>query len=179
MLSQMPSRPATTRRRQTLCQDEGGIIAILTALALTGIIGIVGLAVDVGMWYRTDRALQNAADAGVIAAALNGTNSYASEAKAVAAQYGFVDGVNGISITALNNQNCPDGATDCYLVTVAQASAPRFFSPVVSLFSPSFAGSAMASSSQTHSYCLLALAGSGTDPAIVTNGAPNAEATAA
>jgi len=95
--------------------------------------------------------------------------------KAVAAQYGFVDGVNGITVTALNNQTCPDGATDCYQVTVAQASTPRFFSPVVSLFSPSLAGSALAGGSQTHSYCLLALASSGTDPAIVTNGAPKAD----
>jgi len=156
-------------------RDEGGVIAILTALALTLLIGIVGLAVDVGMWDRTNRALQNAADAAVIAAALNGTGSYQNEAKAVAAQYGFVDGVNGITVTALNNQTCPDGATDCYQVTVAQASTPRFFSPVVSLFSPSLAGSALAGGSQTHSYCLLALAGSGTDPAIVTNGAPKAD----
>ena len=117
-------------------RDEGGVIAILTALALTLLIGIVGLAVDVGMWDRTNRALQNAADAAVIAAALNGTGSYQNEAKAVAAQYGFVDGVNGITVTALNNQTCPDGATDCYQVTVAQASTPRFFSPVVGLFSP-------------------------------------------
>jgi len=95
--------------------------------------------------------------------------------KAVAAQYGFVDGVNGITVTALNNQTCPDGATDCYQVTVAQASTPRFFSPVVGLFSPSLAGSALAGGSQTHSYCLLALAGSGTDPAIVTNGAPKVD----
>ena len=44
-------------------------------------------------------------------------------------------------------------------------------------FSPSLAGSAMAGGSQTHSYCLLALANSGTDPAIQTNGAPKADLT--
>jgi Flp pilus assembly protein TadG len=175
MLRQMPSRPDNMRHRQTLWKDECGVIAVLTALALTGLIGVVGLAVDVGMWYRTERALQNAADAAVIAAALNGTGSYQSEAKAVTAQYGFVDGVNGITVSASDNQTCPDGATDCYLVTVAQTSAPRFFSPVIGLFTPSLAGSALAGGSQTHSYCLLALAGSGTDPAIVTNGAPKAD----
>jgi len=52
-----------------------------------------------------------------------------TEAKAVAARYGFVDGVDGVSVTALNNQICPDGATDCYQVTVAQSSVPRFFFP--------------------------------------------------
>jgi Flp pilus assembly protein TadG len=160
-----------------ICTDEGGVVAIVTALALTALIGITGLALDVGMWYRSNRAMQNAADAAVIAAALNGTGSYQSEAKAVAAQYGFVDGANGVTVTALNNQTCPDGATDCYQVTVAQTSPPRYFSPVVGNFSPSLAGAAMAGGSQTHSYCLLALGGSGTDPAIRTNGAPKADLT--
>jgi Flp pilus assembly protein TadG len=55
-------------------RGESGVVAILTALGLTVLIGMVGLAIDVGMWYRTDRALQNAADAAVIAAARNGTS---------------------------------------------------------------------------------------------------------
>src|SRR5437016_8795802 len=78
---------AVHRRRNLpiLWRDEGGAVAILTALALTMLIGLVGLALDVGMWYRTNRALQNAADAAVIAAATNGTGTYQAEAKAVAA----------------------------------------------------------------------------------------------
>ena len=154
--------------------DEGGVVAVLTALGLTVLIGMVGLAVDISMWYRTDRALQNAADAAVIAAALNGSGSYQSEAKAVAAQYGFVDGASGITVTALNNQTCPDGTTSCYQVTVAQGSAPTFFSQILGNVSPTLSGAAMASGSQTHSYCLLALGGSGTDPALQGNGVPAA-----
>jgi len=118
--------------------------------------------------------MQNAADAAVIAAALNGTGSFGAEAKAVAAQYGFVDGANGITVTASNNQPCPGGATDCYQVTIAQATAQVFFSPVIGNFTPSLAGAATAGGSQTHSYCLLALGGSGTDPAITGNGVPAA-----
>ncbi len=166
-------RPLTTFG---VWQDERGIVAVLTALALTIVIGVVGLAVDVAMWYRNNRAMQNAADAAVIAAALNGTGSYASEAKAIAARYGFVDGANGITVTASNDRTCPDGTTGCYLVTVAQASPPRYFSPVLGSFSPSLAGAAMAGGSQTHSYCLLAI-GTGTDPGIRTNGAPDAALT--
>jgi Flp pilus assembly protein TadG len=160
-----------------LWQDQNGVVAIVMTLALTAVIGMAGLAIDIAMWYRNDRAMQNAADAAVIAAALNGTNSYQDEAKAVAGRYGFVDGVNGVTVTALNSQTCPDGATDCFLVTVAQNSAPRLFSQVIGNFSPSLSGSAMAGNSQTHSYCLLALASSGTDPAILTNGAPKADLT--
>jgi Flp pilus assembly protein TadG len=161
-------------RYPSFFKHEGGAVAVIAALALTALIGVVGLAVDVGMWYRTNRALQNAADAAVIAAALNNTASYQSEAKAVAATYGFVDGANGITVTALNNQTCPGGATDCYQVTIAQATAQVFFSPVIGNFTPSLAGAAMAGGSQTHSYCLLALGGSGTDPALLGNGVPAA-----
>src|SRR5262249_20093387 len=119
--------------------------------------------------------MQNAADSAVIAAARNGTSSYQSEAKAVAAQYGFVDGTGGVTVTALNNQTCPDAETNCFKVTVAMATAPRFFSQVVGLPAPPLSSAATAGGGLTHNYCLLALASSGTDPAITTNGAPKAD----
>jgi Flp pilus assembly protein TadG len=64
-------------RLSSLWKDEGGVIAVLTGILLTVLIGIVGLAIDAGVWYQTNRALQNAADAAVIAAALDGTDAYA------------------------------------------------------------------------------------------------------
>jgi len=174
-----PRQAARSTNRKTvtdlICRDRNGAIAVVAALSLTALIGVVGLAIDIGMWYRTNRALQNAADSAVIAAALNGTASYQAEAKGIAAQYGFVDGSNGITVTALNNQTCPDGTSGCYQVTVAQSTPPRFFSRVLGSFTPSLAGAAMAGGSQTHSYCILALATSGTDPAILGNGSPNAD----
>jgi len=153
-----------------LGKDEGGAVAVIACLALVGVIGFVGLAVDAGLWYRTTRAMQNAADAAAIAASQNGTGTYQSEAKAVAAQYGFVDGVNGITVSALNNQTCPGGSTDCYKVTVTRASAPLFFSTVLGISAPNLSNAAMASSKETHSYCMLALSTSGN--AIRTNGSP-------
>jgi hypothetical protein len=93
---------------------------------------------------------------------------------AVAASYGFVDGSNGISVTPLNNQTCPNGQTNCYQVTVAMASAPQFFSQIVGIPAPAISSAAMAGGAQTHTYCLIALASSGTDPAILGNGVPAA-----
>jgi len=138
-----------------ISRDPRGAVAVIGALALTSVVGVVGLAIDVGMWYRTGRMLQNAADAAVTAAAVNGTGSSQSEAKAVAAQYGFVDGSNGITVTALNSQTCPSGATNCYKVTVAQSSAPLYFSRVLGISAPAISAAAMASSSVVHNYCLL------------------------
>src|SRR5262249_16161070 len=150
--------------RWPLRSEEDGAVALIFGIIATIVVGIVGLGIDVIDWYRTERAMQNAADSAAIAAASNGTGTYASEASAVAAQYGYVDGTNGVTVTALNNQTCPDGRTDCYKVTVAMATAPQFFSQVVGLPAPPLSSVAMAGGNQIHKYCLLALASSGTDP---------------
>jgi len=166
--------PELPSRRSSVWSEEGGAVAFIFALIATGVIATIGLGIDVIGWYRTDRVLQNAADAAAIAAARNGTGSYDSEAKAVAASYGFNDGANGITVTPLNNQTCPNGQTNCYLVTVAMDAAPQFFSQIVGFPAPALSSAAMAGGAQTHSYCLIALASSGTDPAILGNGVPAA-----
>ena len=102
-------RSGSRRRTLLICSDEGGAVAFIFALTATVIIAGLGLGIDVGVWHRTDRNLQNGSDAAAIAAARNGTSSYQSEAKAVAAQYGLVDGSGGVTVTALNNQTCPTG----------------------------------------------------------------------
>jgi len=162
-------------RRLPAWWDESGAVAFVFALLATVLTAVLGLGIDMGAWHRTDRILQNAADAAAVAAARNGTSSYQSEAKAVAAQYGLVDGAGGVTVTALNNQTCPNGQTDCYSVAIAMAAAPQFFSQVVRIPAPALSSSAMAGGGQTHSYCLIALSSSGTDPAITTNGAPKAD----
>src|SRR5437763_17199953 len=88
------------RRTLLICSDESGAVAFVFALTATVIIAGLGLGIDVGVWHRTDRNLQNGADAAAIAAARNGTSSYQSEAKAVAAQYGLIDGSGGVTVTA-------------------------------------------------------------------------------
>jgi hypothetical protein len=166
---------ASRRRTLLICSDESGAVAFIFALTATVVIAGLGLGIDVGVWHRTDRNLQNGADAAAVAAARNGTSSYQSEAKAVAAQYGLVDGSGGVTVTALDNQTCPNGQTNCYSVNIAMSAAPQFFSQVIGIPAPPMSSSAMAGGGQTHSYCLLALGSSGTDPALTTNGAPKAD----
>src|ERR1700750_1008930 len=76
-------------QRWSIWLEEAGATAFVFALVATAVTAVIGLGIDVIGWYRTDRALQNAADAAAIAAARNATSSYGSEAKAVAANYGF------------------------------------------------------------------------------------------
>jgi len=161
-----------TRLFLKLGGDGNGTVATMFALSLTFILGIAGLALEVGLWYRNIRAMQNAADSAVVAAALNNSSSYQAEAKAVAAHYGFQDGTNGTSVTVLNNQACPGGQSTCYSVAIQQP-APQFLSELVGAVAPTLNGAALANSGRQ--YCLLALASSGTDPAILCNGCPKAD----
>jgi Flp pilus assembly protein TadG len=66
------------------------------------LVGALGIGFEVSNWYMITRGMQNAADAAVLAAATNGGPNYGVEARAVAAQYGFVDGTNNVSIAVSN-----------------------------------------------------------------------------
>lgn len=145
---------------------------------MTILCGVVGLAIDVSVWYRTNRAMQNAADATAIAAARDGTGTYQATGRAIAAQYGFVDGSGGITVAVVNNQTCPSGTTTCYRATIQDSAAPQFFSRVLGIGAPALSSGAMVDANAgatTHSYCMLALASSGANPAVLSNGGPKAD----
>src|SRR3546814_13161443 len=50
--------------------DQRGAIAVITALALPVLLGFAALGVDVAGWYAQARAIQTAADAAALSAAL-------------------------------------------------------------------------------------------------------------
>ena len=67
--------------------------------------------------------MQNAADAAAIAAATNGSANYNTEAAAVAAQYGYVNGNNDVTVAASNAATCPADPSltpPCYSVTISR-----------------------------------------------------------
>ena len=141
------------------------------------LIGGLGLGFEVSNWYRTQRVMQNAADAAVLAATFNGGANYDVEGKAVAARLGFTGCVNGVGVTVLQNVACPGGGNTCYSATITN-SVPLYLSPVVG-----YAGSGGGMKNLVATavakvgtiqrpYCLLALASSGTTPATATSGAP-------
>ncbi|MDE2474217.1 MAG: hypothetical protein KGO48_04140 [Alphaproteobacteria bacterium] len=173
------------RRLQTaLCKfaliakETRGNIAVITALISPLLIATMGLGAESSYWYALQRGMQNAADAAVIAAASNGTTTYAQEAQAVASQMGYQNGVNNIVVNATQAPNCVSGAA-CYSVTVSEA-VPVFLGQLIGFGgdttvngSPAVLISATAKSVQgtiARNYCLLAL-GSSTD-AIRGNGVP-------
>ena len=176
-------------------KDRRGNVAIFTALAAPVLVGAVGLGVEVADWYLIQRDMQNAANSAVLAAATNGGDTYADEAKAVAARYGFADGVDYVSVVASNTAACPAGGNNCYSVTIT-GSAPLFFSQIVGyrgtvgvtanggqdgehgLATRRTQISAVAIADEgtvPREYCILTLGTSGVNPSLRTNGAPKSD----
>ncbi len=87
--------------------DRKGGVAVLTAVALTGLLGAAGLGTEATLWYVAKRDMQAAADAAAFSAATAegaGQNSTAFDdaANAVTTKYGFTNGSNGV-VVAINN----------------------------------------------------------------------------
>src|SRR5438067_3770288 len=110
--------------------DRRGNVAVMAGLLMAPLIGAMGVGFEISNWYLAKRAMQNAADAAAIAAATNGGSNYAVEAKAVTAQYGFVNGSKNVTVTASNTAACPGGGDTCYSVTIA-GLVPLFLSQVI------------------------------------------------
>ncbi len=95
-----PAKPKTKPMRRFA--DDSGQILITSFLAMGCLLGFVALAADVGIMMRQKRMAQTAADAAAIAGALElnyGTASVTSAGQAAAAQNGFTNGSNGVTVT--------------------------------------------------------------------------------
>src|SRR5438552_5943586 len=173
--------PLSLIANQVRClrRDERGAVSVMMGLLIIPLVGALGVGFEVSNWYMTARGMQNAADAAAIAAATNGGSNYDVEAKAVAAQYGFVNGVNNISIAVSNTAACPGGGTNCYSVTIS-GFMPLFLSQIVGYrgdatlngaAAKQLGSTAMATHPTTaRDFCMLALGPQG----IRANGAPKA-----
>ena len=168
-------------RLRRIRADQRGAVSVLMGFLMIPLVGALGIGFEVSNWYLTTRGMQNAADTAAIAAATNGGANYAVEAKAVAAVYGFVDGVNTISIVVTNAAACPGGGNNCYSVTIS-GDLPLYLSQIVGYRGNTTLNGAPAQQlgatavaepgSQPQNLCLLALASSGVAQGIRTNGAP-------
>ncbi|HEY2446312.1 MAG TPA: pilus assembly protein TadG-related protein [Rhizomicrobium sp.] len=161
---------------------EGANISPLFALLLIPLIGAMSLASETSSWLLVKRAMQNAADSAVLAAAANGVTAgctsncnttWNAEALSVSANYGFANGANHTTVTAVNNATCPASTSsgNCYQVTITR-TVPLYLIDVVGFTgnatiggtnAEQIAATAMASAkSVPTTYCVLALStGSG------------------
>jgi Flp pilus assembly protein TadG len=172
-------------RLADLHRDRRGNVTVMMAFLLPPLLGALGLGFEIGNWFMITRAMLNAADSAAVAAATNGSSNYAAEAKAVAAQYGFVDGSNTVTVTASNAAACPAGGNTCYSVTITQ-SVSLFLSQMIGYAgnttlnggpAQQLTSTAVATQGSIQvPICLLALGTTGAQD-IVTNGNPKANMT--
>jgi len=118
------------RRLRDLHRDRRGNVTVMMGFLLPPLIGTLGLGYEVANWYLITRSMQNAADSAAVAAATNGTSTYATEASAVAAQYGFTNNINNVTVAASNTAACPAGGNTCYSVKITR-TVPLFLSQVI------------------------------------------------
>jgi hypothetical protein len=182
MIRQLAQRACRSLRRFSKAED--GNIIIISALMIPILLAAFGLSFEGAHWYQSQRAMQNAADSAAIAASMNGGSTYAAEARAVTAQYGFTNGVNNVTVTVSNSATCPAGGSNCYSVSISKP-IPLYLMPLVGYRGDTTAGGSRAklisalavttASTSPREYCILALAGSGAATGIRSNGAPNAD----
>jgi len=110
--------------------DERGTVAATMGILMIPLVGFLAIGFEVSNWYLITRGMQNAADAATIAAAFNNGANYDVEARAVASQYGFTNGVNNITVAVTNNAACPGGGNNCYSVSIS-GFTPLLLSQVV------------------------------------------------
>ena len=94
------------RRLWTRVQRREGSVAIQLALSSVAILGMMALAVEITFLVYKHRQMQAAADAAAFSAAIARKAGYPSdfarEARAVTAAVGYVNGVDGVSVTVNN-----------------------------------------------------------------------------
>jgi Flp pilus assembly protein TadG len=174
-------------------RDDAGVAAVLFALAAPLLIGAMGLAAELSYWRFHQRGMQNAADAAAIAAATNGGSTYAAEAKAVAAQFGFQDGSGNIAVTVTNPTTAAGCTSKCYDVQISDklpllltsivgfrgnttivSSTSSGVSQLSTVAAMSMQGTSIATSGPAYKYCIIALGTSGVTD-ITANGAQKAD----
>ena len=163
--------------------DERGAVSVMMGFLLIPLVGFLAIGFEVSNWYLITRGMQNAADAATIAAAINNGANYDVEARAVAAQYGFVSGTNNTNVAVTNTAACPGGGNTCYSVTIS-GYTPLLLSQIVGFQGDANLNgslekklSAVAVAKQNtvpQDLCLLALVSSGATQGIRTNGASTA-----
>ena len=145
-------------------RDQRGQATILTGLCIASLCGFAALSVDVGMLFRAKRVLQNAADAGAIAGAMEVPyNDYDTAAKAATAQNGITNGVNGATVIVTK------ASTGSKVTVSITQSAPTYFMKALSINSMNVSAKASASLGPGAG-CIFTLNHSGTDVGLSGNG---------
>lgn len=122
-------------------REERGQSLVMAIVFMTALLGMAGFVLDVGSWFRTQRAAQSAADAAALAAAQSLPQD-TTTAASVASANGAANG-GGLPNDAQHIQFSPSG--DTIRVTVDRPTG-AFFSQVLGVVAPTVHATAAARS---------------------------------
>ncbi|MBF0246679.1 MAG: pilus assembly protein [Alphaproteobacteria bacterium] len=171
----MPHVRATHRKLlRRFAREEGGAIAVMFALMLPVLFGIIGLGVEAGIWFKERRELQTIADSAAVAAAIE--RAYGADAAEYEAAAQLEADVNGFDAAtdAMTYVGTPTSGAysgnDAYTEIVITRQLETVLSQVFYAISPVTTARAVAGTSGDQEACVLALSTSAMN-AIYTNGA--------
>src|SRR5579863_6079558 len=129
---QASSRWLRMENLREFSRDQRANIAVAIAIMSPVVIGAAGLAIDVGVWEKAHKHMQQAADGAAssasVAFAVASTTTVQSQGKSVAATYGYTDGANGVTVKV--NQPPTSGthtnSTGAVEVIISQPQSPYF-----------------------------------------------------
>src|SRR5512146_1172024 len=146
-------------------RDPSGTISVMAAISLTAIIGFAGLGTEASYWYVQKRHMQSAADSASFTAVadMKAGDTFASgkptaAAKAIAAQYGFVDGTSGVTVTVNNPPSSgPNAALASAVEVIISQPQQRLFTSLFMSSNPTIGGRAVSALNGGGPPCVLAL----------------------
>jgi Putative Flp pilus-assembly TadE/G-like len=157
-------------------KEQSGQVLVLTALCMMVLLGMMGMALDVGMLFRAKRNVQIAADAAAVAAALdykyNGSlTSAVTQGRTASAENGITNGTGG-AVVSINipPKYGPDAGTSGYIEAIVQDPTSTLFMRMFGVSSVDVAGRAVVGTG-SGAGCLWTLARSGLDVSLTGSGA--------
>jgi Flp pilus assembly protein TadG len=174
--------------RLPLWKDQRGSIAVMTAVFLLFLTGILGFAIDAGSWAVAKRALQGAADGAAYSAAMayndnnNNTAIIVTQAEGITAAQGYVGGASTLNSTGVQNattlvtvtvnhppKSGPNTTDQTAVEVIVQQPQPRFFSGFYQAANPVVAARAVAAKPPgSGNGCVLALNNGGANAGTIT-----------
>ena len=154
MMSKPRSHPPKSRPRSPLPgprpprHPELGAVVVLVSFLWTTLFALAALAIDIGYLYQSQRGLQAAADAAVMAGlpqlSTNQTTA-TNNATAMATANGYTNGAGGVNV----NVNTTTSATISTLTVQIIAPQPTFFAGIFGMHSKSLMVSATGQTSSS------------------------------
>jgi Flp pilus assembly protein TadG len=154
-------------------KDESGQALIITALAMTCLLGFVALATDVGVLLREKRLVQIAADSAAIAGAAElNYNDVVTAAQTAATQNGFTAAASGTTVLVNGPPGGPQfgpyAGNNNYVEVIVSQDQPTVFMGLFGRSPMTVTARAVAGSGTTKG-CVYTLGTSGADLSIVGN----------